>query len=154
MEKQMNTLTRLAALSLIALMASTSLTLAVNVIDKPVLVDVIPPPLVEPPLNDHDLNDSMFNDYGINDYVLPGDDVDLSVDLASLNLVLACRIVDGDLLITNKGDPIPAGVKVKWKAAGQHGTVLLPNGLRADQKARIDIGLGIETGKCTVDVVR
>ena len=150
----MNTLTRLAAISLVALMASTSLTLAVNLIDKPVLVDYVPPPLVNPPPDDHDLNDSMFEDYGIKDYELPGNEVDLGVDLGSLNLALACRIVDGELLVTNTGDPIPAGVKVKWAAAGKHGTVLLPNGLNAGQKAKIDVNSGVETGKCTADVVR
>jgi len=154
----MHTLTRLATLSLVALMASTSLTFAINLIDKPVLVDYVPPPLVEPPLNDHDLDDSLFNDYGIPDYELPGDDADMGDDadlgVADLHLVLTCRIVDGDLLITNKGDPIPAGTKVKWAAAGEHGTVLLPNGLSAGQKAKIEVGLGVESGKCTADVVR
>jgi hypothetical protein len=156
MEKQMTNLTRIASLALVALLAGTSLASAVNVVDVPVLVDVYEPPVditPDPPVDDHDLNDGLFDNGPIDDHDLSDGLFDDDKELADLNLLLSCRIVDGELLITNEGDPIPAGTKVKWKAAGETGTVLLPNGLRADQKARIDVSLGVETGKCTADVV-
>lgn len=148
----MTNLTRIACLGLVALLASTGLASAVNVIDTPVLVDVYDPPIDvnPPPIDDHDLNDELFD---IDDHDLTDAFLDDETEMADRNLLLSCRIVDGDLLITNEGDPIPAGTKVQWQAGGQGGIVLLPNGLRAGQKARIEVSLGAQTGKCTADVV-
>jgi hypothetical protein len=102
-------------------------------IDGPV-IDVTP----NPPIND-DLND-----------VLTGDNEDGQNDAS---LVLSCVVDGDDLIITNKGDPIPPRTKVKWAANGDHGTVQLPNGLRAGQKARIENVLDGDAGKCTAEAV-
>jgi hypothetical protein len=50
-------------------------------------------------------------------------------------------------------DPILPGTKVKWAANGEHGTVQLPNGLNAGQKARIENVLSGDAGKCTAEAV-
>jgi hypothetical protein len=176
MEKQMTNFTRIASLGLVALMAGTSLTSALErtvkaagLITDPILVDVFEPPvevdIFEPPIHvdphvedDHDIHDVFDNgpitdDHDISDiFDVDGDDED-EQDVASQELLLACKIVGGDLVITNKGDPIPPGTKVRWTALGQHGSVMLPFGLRSGQKAEIELGLSADTGKCTSDVV-
>ena len=68
-------------------------------------------------------------------------------------LILSCIIDGDDLIITNKGDPIPPGTKVKWAANGEHGTVQLTNGLNAGQKAKIENVLDGGAGKCSAEVV-
>lgn len=178
----MNTLTRIAGFGLLALLASTTLTSAAPMINPPVVIDVdtydppvdvdtYEPPIdiYQAPIDDHDLSDAFDEDGPIDDHDLsdafdedgPIDDHDLSdafddeddKDVADAGLLLTCKIVGGDLVITNAGGAIPAGTKVKWHADGRSGTVMLPNGLTAGQKAKIDLNLGVETGKCTADVV-
>lgn len=155
----MTNFTRIAFVGFVALMASTSLTSAfertvqvATVVDLPVLVDVVPPPLYnDPPVDDdHDLTDAFdVDDHGLADSLVDNE----KADLASQNLLLACEIVDGDLVITNEGDPLPANTKVLWKALGQQGTVLLPFGLRSGQKGAIELDLDADSGNCTANVV-
>lgn len=93
---------------------------------------------------------------GLNDAVLDGvvdEDGKADTDTADGVLVLSCVVDGDDLIITNKGDPIPPGTKVKWAANGDHGTVLLPNGLSAGQKAKIENVLDGGAGKCSAEAV-
>jgi hypothetical protein len=68
-------------------------------------------------------------------------------------LQLGCGISGGDLMLANLGEEIASGAKVKWQAAGAKGTVALPHGLRAGQKAKIEDAVAIDSGKCTAQVI-
>jgi len=123
-------------------------------------IDVTPPPDYTPidvpqdftPVDVPD-NGPILND-DLNDALLDDDKADGEDDKVSdAAMLLACAIVGGDLVLTNKGDEIPPGTKVKWRAGGAKGSVALPNGLRSGQKAKIEDVVALESGKCTAEVI-
>lgn len=69
------------------------------------------------------------------------------------DLRLGCKINGGDLVLANLGDTIDAGARVKWLAGGTKGTIALPHGLRAGQKARIEGVVSLDAGKCSAQVI-
>jgi len=69
------------------------------------------------------------------------------------DLRLGCKINGGDLVLANLGDAIAAGAKVKWLAGGAKGTIALPHGLRAGQKARIEGVVDLDAGTCAAQVI-
>src|SRR5690349_13620072 len=71
-------------------------------------IDVIPNIPDAPPLVDIDTDEDDANDRDEAQYLL------------------SCRIIGGEVVITNEGVALPQGTKVQWKGAGDRGTVLLP----------------------------
>jgi len=68
-------------------------------------------------------------------------------------LRLGCKVSGDDLVLANLGDAIGAGARVKWHAAGTHGTVVLAKGLRTGQKAKIADVLDIGGDTCTAEII-
>ena len=107
------------------------------------LVDVPSPQVDHQSIPTFDVSPPPLNNDFVNDLLIGKDKKpagsDAKIEQVSLSVGLACEIATGDLLLANLGDAIVSGAKVKWQAAGAKGTVALPNGLRAGQKARIEM---------------
>ena len=158
----MNTFTKTVALVVTGL----ALTLGAVQAGPVVFVDYTPIDVTPAPDNtpidvspdntpiDVSFNGPLSND-NLNDALLGNKKADGGGDkkVSDAAMLLGCAIVDGDLVLTNNGDAIPPGVKVKWGAGGAKGTVALPNGLRAGQKAKIENVVALESGKCTAQVI-
>jgi len=73
----------------------------------------------------------------------------LTVDGRVITLAFACQSAGTELLtLSNKGDMVPAGTKVRWevKSLGERGTVQLKTALATGEKVRVDIGTGVDAG--------
>ena len=141
-------LTNAACLGLVVLIASTSMSSAFGpkaTIDGP-KIELPKPPIDGPKID-------------VPKPHIDGPIIDVTPDVQgddetdSGALLLSCVVDGDDLLITNKGDPIPAGAKVKWAANGKQGAIQLPNGLRPGQKAKIENVLDGGTGNCSAEIV-
>lgn len=156
----MTRISKLATLTAAALILTTGFASAfdpigVNEVIAPTPQDSIQD-AVQTPSTEQSIQDAVQFDpeRDINDAVLAGAKTGkgggkVVVDGRVITIAFACHSAGSELLtLSNKGDMVPAGTKVRWdvKSIGERGTVRLKTALASGEKVRVDIGTNIDAG--------
>jgi hypothetical protein len=155
----MNTLTKVSAFALAALVASTSLAGAgpfikfpIQVVDNGPHVDTNPPVFTFPQPEPRTPRIPIVDIRGHND--VQHNEVQLAVDCK----VQSPLAVTDDIWIVNTGNTVlPSGITIKYRvpSTGDHGAFLLPRSIEVGDKLKIsDLLHGAESGApCTAKVL-
>jgi hypothetical protein len=156
----MTTFTKLATVTLAALMISTSLATAFDPIGVNETIAPTPSDSIQDAVQSGSAEQSIqtavqFDPIrDINDAVLNGAKTGKGGKVVLRNgreilVAFSCEAGGNDLLtLRNKGDYVPAGTKVRWevKSLGERGSVRLKTALGNGEKVRVDIGMDVDAG--------
>ena len=158
----MTRISKLATLTAAALVLTTGFASAFDPIGVNEVIAPTPQDSMQDAVQSQSANDSVQNAVqfdpkrDINDAVLAGAKTGKggkggkpTIDGRIITIAFACHSAGSELLtLSNKGDMVPAGTKVRWdvKSIGERGTVRLKTALATGEKVRVDIGTNVDAG--------